>query len=99
MGTKYCFNLVAISMTNLGIDVSSYYEVGVLRDFLEDRVECLKELFMGGIVAGMVDGCEEKGERFPFDFPFLTVKTVKFQIKSNESTCKNARGCHRDWCR
>ena len=55
MGTKYCFNLVAISMTNLGIDVSSYYEVGVLRDFLEDRGECLKELFMWGIMTGMVD--------------------------------------------
>ena len=56
MGTKYCFKLFTISMTNFGIDVSAYDEVGVPQDILEDRGECLNELFMWGIVAGMVDG-------------------------------------------
>ena len=54
VGTKYCFKLFTISMTNFGIDVSAYDEVGVPRDVLEDRGECLEELFMWGIVAGMV---------------------------------------------
>jgi hypothetical protein len=97
MGTKYCFKLFTISMTNFGIDVSAYDEVGVPRDILENRGECLEELFMRGIVAGMVDGCKEKGERFPFDSPPFTVKTVKFQIKADESTRKSTRGCRRDW--
>ena len=55
MGTKYCFELVTISMTNVGIDVCADDEVGVSWDFLEDRGECLEELFMWGIVAGMVN--------------------------------------------
>ncbi len=63
------------------------------------RGECLEELFMRGIVTGMVDGCKEKGERSPFDSPPFAVKTVKFQIKADESTRKSTRGCRRDWWR
>ena len=70
-------------MTHFGIDVGADDEVGVLREFLEDTGECLKELFMWGIVAGMVDGCKEKGERFSFDLSPMTVKAVKFQIKAD----------------
>jgi hypothetical protein len=97
MGTKYCFKLFTISMTNFGIDVGAYDEIGVPRDLLENRGECLEELFMRGIVARMVDGCKEKGERFPFDSPSFTVKAVKFQIEADESTRKKNRGCRRDW--
>ena len=62
MGTKYCFVFFTIPMTYFGVDIGTDDEVGVPWDFLEDRGECLKELFVWGIVAGMVDRCKKEGE-------------------------------------
>ena len=60
--TKYRFVFFTIPMTYFGVDIGTDDEVGVPWDLLENRGECLEELFMGGIVAGMVDRCKKEGE-------------------------------------
>jgi hypothetical protein len=49
---------------------------------------------MGSIVAGMIDRCKEKGDRFPFYMHSAAVKAVKFQIAANESARKIISGSH-----
>ncbi len=62
VGSKYCFVFFTIPTTYFGVDISTDYEIGVPWDCLEDRVECLYELFVWSIVAGMVNRCKKEGE-------------------------------------
>ena len=65
-------------MTYFGVDISTDDEVGFPRDLLDNQGECLEELFVWGIVAGMVDRFKKEGEWFPFDLPPLSVKAANF---------------------
>jgi hypothetical protein len=40
-------------------------------------------------MAGMIDGCKEKGEQFPFYTPSAVFKAVEFQIEANELGLQN----------
>ncbi len=51
---------------------------------------------MGSIVAGMIDGCKEKGEQFPPHSSPEAVKAVEFQIEANESALKITSGSRRN---
>jgi hypothetical protein len=52
------------------------------------------ELFVGCVMAWMIDRCKEEGEQLPFDSPPEAVKTVEFQIKANKLACKITSGSH-----
>ncbi len=78
MRTKNCLEVFTILSSNFGIDVSANDELGVFWYLLKDRTQSFKELFTGSIVAGMIDGREEKGEQFPLRSSPEAVKAVKF---------------------
>jgi hypothetical protein len=61
MRTKNCLEVFTISLSNFGVDVSANDQLGVFWYLLKDQTQSFKELFMGSIVAGMIDGREEKG--------------------------------------
>jgi hypothetical protein len=86
-----------ILSSNFGVGVSANDELEVFWYLLKDQTQIFKELFMGSIVAGMIDGREEKGEQFPLHLSPEAVKAVKSQIEANESARKITSGSRRNW--
>ena len=97
MRTKNCLEVFTILLSNFGVDVSANDELGGFRYLLKDQSQSFKELYMGSIVAGMIDGREEKGEQFPLHSSPEAVKAVKSQIEANESARKITSGSRRNW--
>ncbi len=96
MRTKNCLEAFTILLSNFGIDVSANDELGVFWYLLKDQTQSFEELYMGSIVAGMIDGREEKGEQFPLHSSPKAVKAVKFQIEADELARKITSGSHRN---
>jgi hypothetical protein len=97
MWTKNCLEVFTILSSKFGVDVSANDELGVFWYLLKDRTQSFKELFMGSILAGMIDGCGEKGEQFPLHSSPEAVKAVEFQIEAIELAHKITSGSRRNW--
>ena len=96
MWSEYSLEFLTVSFTNFRIDISTNNDLGIIWNTLQKGVEGLNKYFMGSVMTGVINRGKEDEHRFSFDSSSMAVKTVKFQIKADESARKFTSGCRRD---